>query len=293
MKTEEKLQLRADALIEALPYLQQFRGRTFLIKVGGSAMEDAQLVERLIRDIVFLEAVGIKPAIVHGGGKAINAKLRDAGIKAQFIGGLRVTDPETMAVVEQVLDGPVQEQIVKSMVDQGAQARGLSGKMIFRAARVEPTIGENGEVVDLGLVGEVTSVDPGQVVHTLAQGAIPVISPLAIDAEGKTLNVNADIAASALAIALKVSKCIYLSDVPGIMRDPSQPDSLISSINRESAERLIDDEIITGGMIPKVNSALEALEKGVEKVHFIDGRISHSLLLELFTTDGIGTQVVR
>ena len=293
MKIEEKMQLRADALIEALPYLQQFRGRTFLIKVGGSAMEDAQLVERLIRDIVFLDAVGIRTVVVHGGGKAINAKLREAGIKAHFIGGLRVTDPETMAVVEQVLDGPVQQQIVKSMVDHGASARGLSGKQVFRAQRVEPTIGENGEVVDLGLVGEVTSVDPGQVAHALAQHAVPVISPLAVDEAGYTLNVNADVAASALAIALKVSKCIYLSDVPGIMRDPTQPESLISSINRESAERLISDGIIHGGMIPKISSALEALDKGVEKIHFIDGRISHSLLLEVFTTEGIGTQVVR
>jgi acetylglutamate kinase len=293
MKTEEKLQLRADALIEALPYLQQFRGRTFLIKVGGSAMEDAQLVERLIRDIAFIDAVGIRPVIVHGGGKAINAKLREAGIKAQFIGGLRVTDPETMAVVEQVLDGPVQQQIVETMREQGSAARGLSGKLVFRATKVEPTKGENGEVVDLGLVGEVESVQPGLVLASLSEGVVPIISPLGIDINGNTLNINADIAASALAISLRVSKCIYLSDVPGIMRDPSVPESLISSINGEMADKLIAQGIIQGGMIPKVRSALEALEKGVEKVHFIDGRISHSLLLEIFTTEGIGTQVVR
>ena len=282
---------RTEALIEALPFIQKFRGKLVVIKYGGSAMDDAHAVERLLRDVVFLEAVGINPVLVHGGGKAITDQMRVAGLKARFINGLRVTDEQGIRIVEEILDGTVNPKIVQTINEFGGQAVGLSGKSVFRAAKLPPQ-SHDGELVDLGFVGEVISVLTKQVQEILAQEKVPVISPIAQDEKGVCYNVNADIGAGQIASALKATKLIYVSDVPGVMRDPKQADSLIPSINRASIDTLLNDEIISGGMIPKVNSAIEALNNGVGTVHFIDGRIQHSLLLEIFTNDGVGTEIV-
>ncbi len=292
MTTNEKQIQRTESLIEALPFIQKFRGQTFVIKYGGSAMEDEHTVERLLKDIVFLEAVGINPVLVHGGGKAITKRLRDAGIKSVFVNGMRVTDAESIAVVEEILDHTVNPHIVETINSFGGKAQGFSGKTVLKAERLGPQQEGKSAPVDVGFVGEVTDVNVSAVMAAVADEIVPVVSPLGMDADGVLLNVNADIAAGALASALKASKMIYLSDVLGIMRNKHEPDSLIPSVNRSMIRKLMDDEIIAGGMIPKVESALAALESGVGKVHFIDGRIPHSLLLEIFTATGVGTEIL-
>ncbi len=283
---------RAEALIEALPFIQKFRGQQFVIKYGGSAMEDENVVERFLRDVVFLAAVGIQPVLVHGGGKAITQRMRDAGLKPRFVNGLRVTDEQTIRIVEEVLDTTINPGIVQQIAAMGGTARGIPGKRVIEARKLPPQTGGKATAVDLGFTGEVVEVKLTEVRQALDDGAIPVISPLAQDADGVTLNVNADTAAGTIAGGLKAAKMIYLSDVPGIMRDPMDKESLIPTVNRESIEHLIEEEIIAGGMIPKVESALLALEGGVKKVHFIDGRAPHALLVEIFTNSGIGTEIV-
>jgi acetylglutamate kinase len=283
---------RAEILIEALPFIQKFRGQLFVIKYGGSAMEDDQVVERFLRDVVFLEAVGINPVIVHGGGKAITARMREAGIKARFVNGLRVTDQASINIVADVLDNDINPSIVTTIKGFGGRAVGLHGKNVLVGRKLPPQTEHNETGIDLGFVGEVIDVNLSPIQDAVSHEIVPVISPLAKDAAGNILNINADIAAGTLAGRLKAEKFIYLSDVPGIMRDPSQRDSLIPSVTRDEIERLREDEIITGGMIPKVESALQALAVGVKKVHFIDGRTPHSLLLEIFTNAGIGTEIV-
>jgi acetylglutamate kinase len=282
---------RADVLIEALPFLQRYRGHTFVIKYGGSAMEDDQIVDRLLRDVVFLEAVGINPVLIHGGGKAITSRLREAGIKTQFVNGLRVTGADSIRIVEETLDGVINPRIVETINEFGGKAEGHSGKTIFKGAKAPPQI-DGGESVDLGFVGTVAGLDLSAVEAAIAAEAVPVISPIAMDPDGNVLNVNADIAAGAVAGALRASKLIYLSDVLGIMRDPASDDSLIPSVTREMIQKLIKEDIIAGGMLPKVESAVKALSDGVGKVHFIDGRIPHSVLLEIFTNSGVGTEIV-
>jgi len=282
---------RAEALIEALPFIQKFRGQLFVIKYGGSAMDDEHAVERLLRDVVFLEAVGINPVLIHGGGKAISDKMREAGLKARFVNGLRVTDEKSIRIVEDVLDGTINPRIVGKINDFGGKAKGFSGKTVLRATKLPPQ--REGKVeVDLGYCGEVVSVEISEIQKMVDQEIVPVISPVGLGEDGMPLNINADIAAGAIAGELKAAKLIYVSDVLGIMRDPKEKDSLIPSVNRSMIEKLIKDEIIEGGMVPKVNSALEALSKGVTKVHLIDGRIPHSILLEIFTNDGVGTEIL-
>jgi acetylglutamate kinase len=283
---------RVEALIEALPYIQKFRGQRFVIKYGGSAMEDEQVVERFLRDVVFLHAVGIQPVLVHGGGKAITQRMRDAGLKPRFVNGLRVTDEQTIRIVEEVLDTQISPGIVRQLNEFGGRAIGIPGKRVLLAKRLPPQTEGKVAAVDLGFVGEVEEVRLEEVKRALADGALPVISPLGQDASGATVNVNADTAAGTIAGALQASKMIYLSDVPGIMRDPLDKDSLIPSVNRQKIEHLIEEEIIAGGMIPKVESALHALSQGVKKVHFVDGRVPHALLMEVFTNAGIGTEIV-
>jgi acetylglutamate kinase len=263
-----------------------------VIKYGGSAMEDEQVVERFLRDVVFLAAVGIQPVLVHGGGKAITQKMRDAGLKPRFVNGLRVTDEQTIKIVEEVLDNEINPGIVKQIAAFGGAARGIAGKHVLVAQKLPPQTEGKAVAVDLGFTGEVVSVRTQKIAEALEDHAIPVMSPLGQDEKGVVLNVNADTAAGTLAATLKATKVIYLSDVPGIMRDPGDKNSLIPTVTRESIESLIEEEIIAGGMIPKVESALHALEGGVKKVHFIDGRVPHALLLEIFTNSGIGTEVV-
>jgi len=284
---------KAAVLIEALPYFQQFRGETFLIKMGGSAMENPALVQAVMRDIVFLEVVGINPVIVHGGGKAISAAIDEAGLSHEFVGGLRRTTAETISIVEQTLNGPVNSSLVEMLKSSNGFAEGLPGQSVFIAEKNMP-VGEDGEPLDLGYVGQVTRCETKRIEELIASEIVPVISPLGQHEEtGDTYNINADLAAAALAKELKPAKLIYLSDVPGLMRDPSHADTLIHSINHEQAHDLIDEGVIKGGMLPKVKSALDALHSGVQKVHFIDGRNAHTLLLEIFTDSGIGTEVVK
>jgi acetylglutamate kinase len=284
--------LRAEALIEALPYIQRFRGALFVIKYGGSAMEDDQVVERFLRDVVFLEAVGINPVLIHGGGKAITSKMREAGLKPRFVNGLRVTDEQSIRIVEDVLDNDINPSIVTVLKGFGGQAVSIFGKDVLIAKKLPPQTEGKVMGIDLGFVGEVIDSHIEPIQKAVAAETVPVISPLARDKEGRVLNVNADIAAATIAGRLQASKFIYLSDVPGIMRDPTDRESLIPSVTREEIEQLREDEIISGGMIPKVESALHALAQGVKKVHFIDGRTPHALLLEIFTNTGVGTEVV-
>ncbi|MGB8167217.1 MAG: acetylglutamate kinase [Chthoniobacteraceae bacterium] len=283
---------RAEALIEALPYIQRFRGQLFVIKYGGSAMEDDSIVERFLRDVVFLEAVGINPVLIHGGGKAITHRMREAGLKPQFVNGLRVTDAQSIDIVEDVLDNEINPAIVHRLNAFGGRAIGLHGKTVLVGKKLPLQTEGKATRVDLGFVGEVIDVRLEPIFDAVSSETVPVISPLARDAEGRVLNINADIAAGTLAGRLQAAKFIYLSDVPGIMRDPTNKESLIPSVTREEIEQLREDEIITGGMIPKVESAMHALSEGVKKVHFIDGRTPHSLLLEIFTNAGVGTEII-
>lgn len=284
---------KADALIEALPYLQAFRGKTFLIKMGGSAMENPDLVAQVMRDIVFLEVAGINPIVVHGGGKAISAAMEAAGLEAKFVGGFRVTTPEAIGIVSKVLSEEINPGLVRMIRDFGGKAVGIPGTDVFLGERISGT-NEQGEKVDIGRVGEVVGCQLRQMDAAYQAGIVPVISPLASElATGKPLNINADLAAAALAKELRVAKLVYLSDVPGLLADPKDPDSLIHSVNRQDAEGMIADGTISGGMIPKIRSAVDALNAGVRKVHFVDGRQPHALLLEIFTDVGIGTEVVR
>lgn len=282
---------RSESLIEALPYIQKFRGQTFVIKYGGAAMEEDHIVERFLRDVVFLEAVGINPVLVHGGGKAITAKMRAAGLKARFVNGLRVTDDQSISIVSETLDQEINPKIVQTIVKYGGKARGFSGRSVFGAKRMGPQQ-EGGELVDIGFVGEASSIFCEEIAATIHEEVVPVISPLGAEPDGTVLNINADIAAAALAAALQASKLIYASDVPGIMRDPGNPESLIPTVHAEQMETLIKKKVISGGMIPKVQSAAAALKKGVEKVHMIGGNVQHCLLLEIFTNAGIGTEIV-
>jgi acetylglutamate kinase len=274
---------KADVLLEALPYMQGFRGCTFLIKVGGSAMEDPIVVNTFLKDVVFLEAVGINPVIVHGGGKAISKAMQESGLEAKFINGMRVTDEETIKIVEQTLARVINPEIVDKINTFGGKAVGVPGTEVFTGEKMK---------AELGWVGEVTGCKLGLIQAAVSGEFVPVVSPVAREtASGKTLNVNADLAACALATRLKATKLIFLSDVRGVMRDPKDESTLIPSLNPAAIEQLKKDGIISGGMIPKVDSSLESLRGGVGKVHLIDGRIPHALILEIFTDVGIGTEI--
>ncbi len=282
---------KAHALIEALPYLQDFRSKTILIKMGGSAMEDPELVASVMRDITFLEVAGINPVVVHGGGKAISAAMEQSGIEAKFINGLRYTSDEAIDIVARVLSNEINPGLVRMIRDFGGKAIGIPGTDIFLAEKIK-SFDNDGNPVDLNRVGEVVGCNLSNMDAANKAGIIPVISPLAAEIPtGKPLNINADLAAAALAKELCVSKLVYLSDVPGLLADPKDPSSLIQSINVEQANALIADGTISGGMIPKIRSAIDALNSGVRKVHFVDGRLPHALLLEIFTDGGIGTEV--
>lgn len=285
-------ELRSESLIEALPYIQEYRGHTFVIKYGGAAMEDDQIVEKFLRDVVFLEAVGINPVLVHGGGKAITARMREAGLKARFVNGLRVTDSTAIRIVEETLDGMINPSIVRTITEFGGRAAGFSGKVVFQARRLPAQTDESGESVDIGFVGEAASMNAKEIKAAIRKEIVPVISPIGAAEDGTVLNINADVAAAALAAELKASKLIFVSDVPGIMRDQEDKSSLIPSVTAGQVETLIRQKVIAGGMIPKVQSASAALAKGVGKIHLIGGQIQHCLLLEIFTNAGIGTEIL-
>jgi acetylglutamate kinase len=290
---DPQLEERAAILIEALPYIQNFRGQTFVIKYGGSAMDDPHQVDRLLRDVVFLEAVGINPVLVHGGGKAITAKMKEAGLGARFVNGLRVTDAATIELVQATLDGEINPQIVKTLQRFGGRAQGLSGREVFRAELLAPQPDEHGHLVDVGFVGEAVGVELAATAKLILDEVVPVISPVGAGPDETILNINADVAAAALAGGLKAHKLIFVSDVPGILRQPGAMETLIPSVSTGDIEILIAEKVLGGGMLPKVRSAAKALEHGVGKVHFICGAIPHALLLEVFTQKGIGTEIVR
>lgn len=285
---------KAAVLLEALPYLQEFRGKTFLIKVGGSAMEDPALVRRLLRDVVFMEVAGINPVIVHGGGKAISAAMETAGLEATFVGGLRITTDEAMDIVERTLSREINPSLVEGVESFGGRAIGVPGNEALIGERLTSWSEEEGREVELGRVGRVIGFDLSRIQAALVSDVVPVVSPIASEKDTRlSLNVNADLVASALAAELRVAKLVYLSDVLGLMEDPTDESTLIHSLRTDEVEGLIDAGVIGGGMIPKVRSSVEALRAGVGKVHMIDGRISHSLLLEIFTEEGIGTEIVK
>ncbi len=280
----QKLIDKARVLIEALPYISDFRGRTVVVKIGGAALEDIDLRRRFAEDVTLLDWVGINVVVVHGGGKQITAMLDRLGIPATFVDGLRVTDATTLEIVEMVLGGAINKELVRLIHGLGGRAVGITGKD-GGLARARRSIGD----VDLGLVGEVTAIDRA-VIDRLVPEFIPVIAPLATGEDGQSLNVNADTFAGRLATALDAEKLVVLTDVPGVM---AADGSLISTLTAEQAQRLIAAGVIKGGMIPKVKNALAALDTGVRKVHIIDGRLEHALLLEVFTREGVGTQLVR
>jgi acetylglutamate kinase len=282
---------KADALLEALPYFQQFRGRTVVVKYGGAAMENPDLVESVMRDIVFLEAVGINPVVVHGGGKAITAAMRQENLTARFVDGFRYTDEASMIIIDRVLTQVISPSLAARITELGGKAEVLSGKEVLVAQKAPPHIDANGAQVDLGFVGDITAVQVEKVQKMVDSEIVPIISPVARGADGQLYNINADIAAAKIAQALKAHKIIYLSDVNGVRRDAKDEASLIPSLTPAQIESLKEQGVISGGMIPKINSALEALAGGVAKVHFLDGKQAHSLLLELFTDAGIGTEI--
>jgi acetylglutamate kinase len=255
-------------------------------------MECDDAVERLLRDVVFLEAVGINPVLVHGGGKAISARMREAGITARFVNGLRVTDEASVRIVEDVLDREVNPRLVKTIGEFGGRARGFSGREVLRAEKLPPVDNGKGGTEDIGFVGRVTGVETAELERVIHEERVPVVSPVAQDHDGRTFNINADEAAAAIAGALKASKLVFLSDVPGIMRDREDPESLVPSVRADQVDTLIRQKVLEGGMIPKVQGAVAALRRGVGKTHMIDGRLPHALLLEIFTNEGVGTEIV-
>lgn len=287
---------KADVLIEALPHIQRFQGETVIVKFGGSAMDNPQVVRDILHDVAFMACVGMRPVLVHGGGKAINARLREQGLQATFLKGLRVTDAHTIDVVEQVLNREVNPGLVRILNDDfSCKARPIHGEDIISARRKTGRDADTGEVLDWGFVGEVLDVDVEPVRAYLASDIVPVITPLGSDVDDPALlyNINADVAAAGLAEQLRARKLVFLSDVPGLLADPAAPSTLISTLKLSEVEDLVRRGIISGGMLPKINGALKALNAGVRKTHIIDASLSHSLLLELFTDKGIGTEIIN
>ncbi len=281
---------RAEILMEALPYIQEFQGKTVVIKYGGAAMEQADLKDSFARDVILLRCVGINPVIVHGGGPQIGALMKRLGKEPQFVGGMRVTDAETVDIVEMVLVGKINKEIVALINLHGGKAVGLSGKDgdLIRARRRHHRL-PSGETVDIGLVGEVEAINPAAISLLERSGFVPVIAPVAGGAAGETYNINADLVAGDIAAALTAEKLVHLTDVQGIL---GQDGRFVSTLTRKEAERLMEAGVIDGGMLPKVESSLRALQGGTGKAHIIDGRIPHAILLELFTKEGIGTEII-
>lgn len=282
--------LKAETLIEAIPYIRRFAGAIAVVKYGGSAMVNAELKKAVIEDIAMLKYIGLKPVVVHGGGAEISNLLARLGKESVFIDGLRVTDEETALVAEMVLSGSIGKSLVDNLEQVGIKAVGISGKD-GRTFLCEKKKDEKGR--DLGFVGEIKKVDTTLVDSLLKSNFVPVLSPVGVDTEGNTYNINADYAASAIAGALSAQKLIFLTDVEGILKDKDDPSTIIRTLTHGEAVSYIEQGIIKGGMIPKVQCCLDGLEKGVESVHVLDGRLPHAILLEIFTTRGIGTMVTK
>lgn len=284
---------KADVLIEALPYIADFRGEIVVVKLGGSVMESPEALAGILTDVAFMQTVGMRAIVVHGGGKAISRALKAAGLGTTFVQGLRVTDAASIRVVEDVIKNEVNAEIVRLLEGMQVRAVPLHGEKIYFANRMTGTDPATGTALDWGFVGNPVSVDTGPVRELLREGAAPVVCPLGRGEDGALYNINADTAAAALAKALPARKLVYVSDVPGLLRDPADPATLIETLHMDDVPALVADGTISGGMIPKIESCLAALRAGVRKVHLVDGRLSHSLLLEMFTTKGVGTQIVK
>jgi acetylglutamate kinase len=286
---------KANTLLEALPYIQKFSGETFVVKYGGSFMDspDDSVRHGVARDIVFLEAVEINPVVVHGGGKAITRAMEKAGLKASFIQGQRVTDEATVKIVDDVLSREINPEVVRTINALGGKAVSFSGPDIFKCKRLYLDDQDNpGGKIDIGFVGEVIEVNVAPLKESIWCGFTPVISPTARGEDGKIYNCNADVAAAMCAIALQAKRLVFMSDVPGLMRDPKDPATVIAHLQTGEVPGLKAAGIVDKGMIPKVDSAVAAIKSGVEKVSFVDGRVPHSVLLEIFTDKGVGTEVV-
>ena len=286
---------KAATLLEALPYIQKFSGATFVVKYGGSFMDspDAAVRNGVARDIVFLEAVEINPVVVHGGGKAITRAMERAGLKANFIQGQRVTDEATVQIVDEVLSREINPEVVATINSLGGVAKGFAGPDIFHCRKMLLDDKEKpGAKIDVGYVGEVIGVNTAPLLECIARGITPVISPTARGEDGKIYNCNADVAAAQAAIALKAKRLVFMSDVPGLMRDPKDPATLITHLQTTEVPGLKAAGIVDKGMIPKVDSAVAAIRSGVEKVSLVDGRLPHAVIIEIFTDQGVGTEVV-
>jgi len=289
----QNLIAKATTLLEALPYIQKFNGATFAIKYGGSFMDspDPEVRNSVARDVVFLEAVEINPVVVHGGGKAITRAMEKAGLNATFVQGQRMTDEATVRIADAVLSHEINPEVVTAINALDGAAQGFAGPDIFTCRKAQFT-GADGRPLDLGFVGEVTRVNTAPLLECIARGVTPVISPTARGEDGRLYNCNADIAAAQVAIALKARRLVFMSDVPGLLRNPKQPDSVISRLRVAEVDHLKHAGVVDRGMIPKVDSAVAAIRAGVEKVSFVDGRVPHAVLLEIFTDEGVGTEVV-
>jgi acetylglutamate kinase len=285
---------KAEVLLEALPYIHKFRGSTFVVKYGGSFMDDPNPEGRdqVARDIAFLAAVGIQVVVVHGGGKAITRAMDKAGIKAEFRSGMRMTDAATVKIVERTLNEDINTEIVEALRLRGANPLGMPGNAVNLCEKMLVRDAE-GHDVDVGFVGDIKFVKTKLIKKALADGHLPVISPIALDADDQPYNTNADVAAAAVAGALRARRLIFMSDVPGLLADAQDPNSLIATLRISEVDELKRKGVVAGGMIPKVDSAVKALREGVRRVHFIDGRVPHSLLLEIFTDKGVGTEIVH
>ena len=279
---------KAEVLIEALPYIQRFNRKIVVVKYGGSAMLDDELKKNVIKDVVLLKLVGFKPIIVHGGGKEISRWVGKVGMEPKFINGLRVTDKDTMEIAEMVL-AKVNKELVAMVESLGVNAVGISGKDggLLKCRKKQTEGG------DIGFVGEVTKVEPKILEDLLEKDFLPIIFPVGYDDEFATYNINADDVATAIARAVKASKLVFLTDIEGVLEDPNTPETLISKIDTESAKELFESGIITGGMIPKLKNCLEAVQNDVKRVHILDGRLEHSLLIEIFTKKGVGTMIKK
>lgn len=286
-------QTKAAVLNEALPYFQNFRGSVFVVKYGGSFMDDPDVSKRLqvARDLTLLASVGVHVVVVHGGGKAISRGMEQAGIEVEFRNGLRYTTKEAVSIVEQTLNEQVNREICDMITSLGGNPSPLRGNDVLRCRRLEKDA--DGNPVDLGYVGEITSVNTSLIRKNLSNLAIPVISPVAVDTHGQVYNTNADLAAAQVARALACRRLVFLCDVPGLLRDPSDRSSLISSLKVDEVPELVRQGVIGKGMLPKVEGACMAIQSGVKRVHFVEGLMPHSLLLEIFTDEGIGTEIVN
>jgi len=292
------MQDRAKVLLEALPYIQQFHDKIIVVKLGGRVIGNDEMLSSLLQDIVLLNFFGMKMVVVHGGGPEISDEMRKSGVRPKFIEGLRVTDEKTMEILHEQLAGKINKQIVLGINHHGGKAFGISGmdgnlircrKLIYKT-----TTSKGKEVeIDLGLVGEVEKVDPTIINNFLKAGCIPVIAPIGIDAEGRSLNINADMVAAEIAIATRAKKLVIVTDVIGVMRDPNDEKTLISAMTVDDAQALIQQGVVKKGMIPKVDACLKALQMGVERCHIINGTMPHVLLLEILTETGVGTMIVR